>query len=131
MKARIIKKNTNKKITDYISVGDRITDVGFVCDENRENLGVLISTGCATKTCIHFESSILIPPSSFDDENVFSIMLDKLTYGKYILCTDEYAAEFVSEIKNKFAADGIKIGEIFTYRTEEPQEIEIEGMMLC
>ena len=91
----------------------------------------MISTGCATKTCIHFESSILIPPSSFDDENVFSIMLDKLTYGKYILCTDEYAAEFVSEIKNKFAADGIKIGEIFTYRTEEPQEIEIEGMMLC
>ena len=131
MKARIIKQNSNKNLNDYISIGDRIIDVGVVHDKNGEYVGVLFSTGCATKTGIQFESNIIIPPEGFDDGNVCLMISDKLAYGKYILCSDEGIAEVISEIKSNLASVGIELGEIFVYRTEKPQGIEIKGMRLC
>ena len=129
MKARIIKENSYRKITDYASVGDRITDVGSVYDENGTYVGMSISTGCVTKMSIHFESNILIPVSGLTDEKAVPIMLEKFAYGKYILCSDDNVAEFISELKRDLASEGIKFGEIFTYHTETPQEIAIKGFL--
>lgn len=130
MKARIIEENSNKNLNDCISVGDRITDVGVAYDENGESVGVLISTGCATKTGIHFESNIVIPPQGFDDENVCLMISDKLAYGKYILCSDEGLAEVISEMKSDLASVGIELGEIFLNRTQRPEKLEVKGIML-
>ena len=63
------------------------------------------------------------------DEKVVPIMLEKFAYGKYILCSDENVAEFISELKRDLASEGIKFGDIFTYHTETPQEIAIKGFL--
>ena len=129
MKARIIKHNSNKNLNDYISVGDRITDVGVVHDKNGKYVGVLFSTGHTTKTGIQIESNIIIPPEGFDDGEMCLMISDKLAYGKYILCSDEGIAEVISEIKRDLASVGINLGEIFLSRTSRSEKLEIERIV--
>lgn len=129
MKARIIEENSNKNLNDCISVGDRITDVGVVYDENGEYIGMLISTGSVTEIGIEFESNIIIQPQDFDDENVCSMISDKLAYGKYILCSDEGLAEVISEIKSDLSSVGIELGEIFRRHIQEPEKLALTGIL--
>ena len=126
-KAMVI--NKNRKFLDCISVGDRITEVGTVGNENLEHIGILIRTGHVTKAGIYYDFCVIISPECYDDVDTYWMMVDKLSYGKYIICADACIAGLINEIKIYVASKGIELGELFVYNNKHIEELNIKDFL--
>lgn len=126
-------KNTNIRFLDFVSVGEKITDVSIGKFDLDLGLGLsnamLLSTGYITRTGIHYDFTVLIPASSLKNEEVCLLILDKLKEGKYILCSDETTATYVNEKKNSAALDGIKLGEIFIDNNNTTETLKVNEIV--
>ena len=123
MKARIINnyKYTYNEFLNCVSVGDKISEISTLHDKNNKFIGIYISTGHKTKTGIYFDFNAIVPPSRLSDSNTREMIQQKLTYGKYILSTDNVLADFLTNCKSELKSEGIILGDIFTYPPESPQ----------
>ena len=121
MKARIIKNNTYNDFLNRVSIGDKISDFGYVYDENNVCMGLLVSTGYATKTGVHFESNAIIHQSLLHEPSTRETLFQKLAYGKYILCSDELLTNILLRWKDELKLEGIVFGDIFMYDNEKLQ----------